>query len=249
MTVTTALKRQLSLSYQTSPVTYSVLKVIISGLMRTVYRYRATGSENVPSSGRVILAVNHIHLFDPGAVMPAVNRKIVTMVKNEYRTNMLWGIIMRIAGVIFVRRGEPDRDALRASFDVLEHEGCLAIAPEGTRSKTKSMLQAKSGIAYIAIHTNAPIVPIAIWGTEKLYEWRRLKRPECNVSIGKPFYLPALSPKMSADELQHLADLTMIRIGLMLPERYRGVYAQRIAAIEDGINDETSILITCQEKQ
>jgi len=245
MSATTAIKRQIPLTYRTSPVVYSVLKVVISCLMHIVYRYRAYGIDNVPATGRVILAVNHVHLFDPGAVMPAVRRKIVTMVKNEYRTNMLWGIIMRMAGVIFVRRGEADRDALRASFDVLEHEGCLAIAPEGTRSKTRAMIQAKSGIAYIATHTHSPIVPIAIWGTENLGSWRKLKRPKCAVSIGRPFYLPDSNDRMTPEYLQYLADLTMIRIGLLLPEKYRGVYAERIAAVENGTSHELSLLIEC----
>lgn len=243
MTATTAIKHGIPLTYHTSPFVYSVLKVVISSLMRTAYRYRATGTENVPASGRVILAVNHLHLFDPGAVMPAVCRKIVTMAKYEYRTNMLWGLVLRMAGVIFVKRGEADRDALRASYDVLEHEGCLAIAPEGTRSKTGALQQAKSGIAYIATRMQAPVVPIAIWGTENLSKWRSLKRPECMVAIGRPFYMPSWHSKMTAEDLQQLADQTMIRIGLLLPEKYRGVYAERIAAIENGESSELSLVL------
>ncbi|MHB9033558.1 MAG: lysophospholipid acyltransferase family protein [Anaerolineae bacterium] len=222
---------------------YLILKFIISGLMHLVYRYRASGQENVPASGRVILVVNHLHLFDPGAVMPAVNRKIVTMAKTEYRTNMLWGIILRLAGVIFVRRGEADRDALRASYDVLDHEGCLAIAPEGTRSKTGALQEAKPGISYIATRKQAPIVPIAIWGIENLRHWSPFKRPECRVVVGRPFCMPTWHDRMTAGDLQQLADLTMIRIGLLLPERYRGVYADRIAAIENGTSSEPSILL------
>jgi 1-acyl-sn-glycerol-3-phosphate acyltransferase len=243
MAVTTAVKRRALLTHHSSPVIYSILKLIISALMHLVFRYRIIGRENVPATGRVILAANHLHFVDPGAVMPAVCRKVVTMAKTEYRTNLLWGFILRLGGVIFVRRGEADRDALRASYDVLEHEGCLAIAPEGTRSKTGALQRAKPGISYIATRTNAPIVPIAIWGIENIRQWRPFKRPECTVVIGRPFCLPNWQARMTTEELQQLADLTMICIGLLLPEKYRGEYAERIAAVENGTSEELAPLI------
>ncbi len=242
MTATTAVKR-IPATHRTSPVVYSILKWIISSLMHLLYRYSVTGRENVPMTGRVIIAVNHLHLFDPGAVMPAIRRKIVTMAKNEYRSNYLWGIVLRLGGVIFVKRGEADRDALRASYDVLEHEGCLAIAPEGTRSTTGSMQQAKPGISYIATRTAAPIVPVAIWGIENLRQWRLFKRPECRVVIGRPFLMPKWHNRMTTKDLQQLADLTMVKIGLLLPLKYRGVYAERIAAVENGSSRELDQLI------
>jgi 1-acyl-sn-glycerol-3-phosphate acyltransferase len=243
MTVITTVKPRLPLTYRSSPVVYSVIKWVITRLVHFLFRYHIRGVENVPLTGRLIVIANHLHLFDPGLIMPAVSRKIVTVAKGEWRTDVLWGLVLRLAGVIFIRRGEADRDALRACNDVLEHEGALGIAPEGTRSKTGAMIQAKSGIAYIAMRSNSPILPVAIWGIERLKDWRPFNRPECWIVIGKPFRLPGEHEKMSADELQRLADMTMIRLGLMLPPSYRGVYAERIAAVENGTSNELSSLI------
>jgi 1-acyl-sn-glycerol-3-phosphate acyltransferase len=136
--------------------------------------------------------------------------------------------------VIFVRRGEVDREALRASLGVLSSGGVLAVAPEGTRSQTGTLQLAKAGIIYLAQHTDAFILPVAIAGTEQLKGWLRLKRPTCRVVIGKPFKLPPVAGKLTPDQMQDWADQIMVRIGLLLPARYRGVYAERIAAVEAG---------------
>lgn len=221
-------------TYQTSPVVYCIMRRLGTWLMHALYDYRVSGAEHFPESGPVIIVVNHLHLLDPGAVMPAVSRKIVTLAADKYKRNPLLGTLLRMAGVIFVRRGEVDREALRSCLAVLDSGGVLAMAPEGTRSKTASMQRAKPGVAYIAERTDALLVPIAFWGVEKLGDWRRMRRPTCQVVIGEPFRLPRPPGKLTTDALQELADWIMVRIGLLLPPSYRGVYAERIAAVEAG---------------
>lgn len=232
-----------SITYKTSPVIYYTLWGIIAVLVRILYRYRTTGRENFPRSGPVIVAVNHLHLLDPLVAAPAVTRKIMTLAAGKWRRN--WGVslFLKAAGVIFVRRGEADREALRACLDVLAQGGALALAPEGTRSKTGGLQRGKPGIAYIAWRTNAPIVPLAFWGVEQIGKWKKLKRPTCQVAIGKPFRLPPSKQRPSGEQLQQYADLVMMRIGQLLPAEYRGVYAERIAAVEAGENHELDVLI------
>lgn len=248
MTVNASIQRA-RFSYQTSPVVYRILKWIINRLMRIIYRYEVTALSDFPASGPTIIAVNHLHLFDPGAVAPVVPRQIVTLAADKYIKDLLLGTFLRLAGSIFVKRGEVDREALRGCLDVLSKGGVLAIAPEGTRSRTGAMQRAKGGIAYLATRTNATIVPFAIWGIERLSDWKQLRRPTCRVIIGKPFKLPPLPEKASTDQLQEMADLIMLKIGLLLPEKYRGVYAERIAAIEAGKSDELSVLIDVSPKE
>ncbi|NLG52124.1 MAG: 1-acyl-sn-glycerol-3-phosphate acyltransferase [Chloroflexi bacterium] len=232
-----------SITYKTSPVMYYTLWGILAVLVRILYRYKASGGENVPRTGPVILAVNHLHLLDPIVAAPAVTRKIMTLAAGKWRSNWAISLFLKAAGVIFVRRGEADREALRACFDVLSQDGALALAPEGTRSKTGGLQHGKPGIAYIAWRTNAPIVPVALWGVESIGLWKKLKRPTCRVAVGKPFRLPPSQRRPSGEELQHLTDLVMIRIGQLLPAEYRGVYAERIAAIEAGESNELDVLI------
>ena len=135
MTVTTSAKRQLRRTYETSLAIYNILKWIVTRIMRIVYRYEGSGMENVPRTGPVIIVCNHLHLFDPGAVAQVVPRQVTTLVAGKWLNNPLIRLFLKLAGSIFVRRGEVDRQALRACFDVLSKGKVLAIAPEGTRSR------------------------------------------------------------------------------------------------------------------
>jgi len=234
MTARTVVRKKVRPSYWASPVGWRVLQAVIAFLVRLVYRYQVTGQENLPKQGPAILAVNHLHLFDPAIVATLLPYQVVTLAAAKWKKHWLIRSILKMAGVIFVKRGAVDRQALRESIEVLENRGVLAIAPEGTRSRAHQLQRGKPGIAYLALRTNAIIVPIAFWGVEKLAEWRRLRRPRCHVVVGRPFRLPQLPGRPSTGQLQELADLVMIQIGRLLPPSYRGYYANRIAAIEAG---------------
>lgn len=230
MTATLAAKRQVSPYYKSSIVIYRLMQWIISGIMHLLYRYCAQGAENIPMQGPVILVVNHLHLFDPAVVSTAVKRKIVTLAAGKWRDHVVINTFLKMAGVIFVKRGEVDRRALKACLDVLENNGMLAIAPEGTRSKTGGLQRGKPGVAYIAQRADTLIVPVAHWGVERIRERRLFHRPECHIIIGKPFRLPRGDDRVTTEQLQASADLVMIQIGQYLPEAYRGVYKEQIAA-------------------
>jgi 1-acyl-sn-glycerol-3-phosphate acyltransferase len=102
----------------------------------------------------------------------------------------------------------------------------LGIAPEGTRSLTGAMIPAKTGVAYLADKAGVPIIPVAIWGTEKaVAQLKRLRRPDIHVRFGKPLDLPKLERGDREAALQRNTDLIMCSIARMLPEKYRGVYA------------------------
>jgi len=258
MTVTTTVKakKRRRPTYESSPVIYRIMRWIFGRLMRTIYRYQASGQENFPASGPVIVVVNHLHLVDPPAVMLALPRKAVTLAASKWESNPIISGILRLAGVVFIRRGEVDRQALRGCLDHLANGGVLALSPEGTRSKTGGLQRGKPGVAYLAHRSKVPIVPVAFWGTERLGDWLRLKRPTCNAVVGRPFRLPEFPDKLTTDrrgrprsatistkELQRFADLIMIKIGLLLPESYRGVYAEQCAAVERGESTDLSALV------
>ena len=242
MTTTTVAGRRARPSHEANPVVYRVLRWIVVGLMHLLYRYRATGQANFPKDGPTMIVVNHLHLFDPGAVVPVTARQIVTLAAGKWQKSFGIRTFLRAAGVVFVKRGEVDRTALRACLDVLSKGRVLAIAPEGTRSRSGVLQRAKPGVAYLATRTNAVIVPMAHWGTERLGEWKQLKRPSCSVVVGRPFRLPTLPERASTAKLQELADLVMVQIGLLLPESYRGVYAERIASVEASMGRDVGVI-------
>lgn len=223
-------RRPLRKRFDTSPATYRAVKAFGTWLVRLLYRYEIAGIENLPETGATILAVNHLHLLDPFAVMPIVPRQIITLAASKWYHNVIVGSLLRLAGVIFVRRGEVDREALRQCLDVLHNGGILAIAPEGTRSRTGALQTAKAGIGYLAARSDAVIVPVAIWGVEHLRDWFHLRKPTCYVSIGRPFRPELPAGKLSGQDLQQIADQVMVRIAELLPPDYRGVYAGRVTA-------------------
>jgi 1-acyl-sn-glycerol-3-phosphate acyltransferase len=111
----------------------------------------------------------------------------------------------------------------------MEEGNLLAISPEGTRSRVGSLIEAKPGATYLATKLNRPIVPVAITGTEDkiiLGNLKRLRRSHITVTAGPHFTLPPV-PREGRDEmLKQYTDEIMCRIAVLLPEKYRGVYAE-----------------------
>jgi 1-acyl-sn-glycerol-3-phosphate acyltransferase len=128
-------------------------------------------------------------------------------------------------GAFPVRRGEVDRKALGKAVAIMREGRVLGISPEGHRSETATLGRAKPGAARMALQTDTPILPVAVSGTESaVSELFRLRRPRMAVRIGEPFRLEAQKP-VSKERQQDLADELMLRIAALLPESYRGVYA------------------------
>jgi 1-acyl-sn-glycerol-3-phosphate acyltransferase len=129
---------------------------------------------------------------------------------------------------IFIDRFNPDLKALRKVIALMEENNILVIAPEGTRSRTGALIEAKPGVSYLASRLGRPIVPVALTGTEDKNVFgnlKRLRRSHFTVKAGPAFTLPPL-PRENRDEaLRQYTDEIMCHIAALLPERYRGFYA------------------------
>lgn len=181
------------------------------------------GAENIPTQGAFVLTINHLSFLDSPLLFITVPRIVYFLAGEKYRHH-IFAPIMRVAGSIWVQRGEVDRNALRQAANALEDGYCLAIAIEGTRSRTGALIQGKTGAAYIATRSNVPIVPVVVWATEQIAPaWKRLRRPEAHIRIGKMFHLPQGHAR--SKELDTYTDDIMITMASMLPEDYRGVYS------------------------
>jgi 1-acyl-sn-glycerol-3-phosphate acyltransferase len=136
---------------------------------------------------------------------------------------------LKIYGVIPVRRGEYDRALMQRVIAAIKAGYPLLIAPEGGRSHVIAMRRAFPGVAYIIEKTEVPVIPVGIVGTTDDF-WQRAKRgekPQLEMRIGKPFTLPPITEKGAArrEARQRNADLVMQYVAGLLPEEYRGVYA------------------------
>jgi 1-acyl-sn-glycerol-3-phosphate acyltransferase len=188
---------------------------------------KVEGLENMPSQGPYILVSNHLSRVDAPLLLTIVrNNNVSGWAAAKYLSHPLFGLIVRLGGGIFIRRGEVDRDALKAAVEWLREGNIFGIAPEGTRSKTGTLLRAKTGAAYLADQAKVPILPIAIMGTESMMSnLLRLRRSRLAVHVGVPFHLPPLQENERTKGLRRNADEIMCRIAAMMTPTYHGYYA------------------------
>ncbi len=202
-----------------------VLNFILRILFRVFLRCKVEGWENFPKEGRVIVMINHINFLDPVLVGGLAPREINMMAKREVLDYPFLGFFIRLYGVVPIRRGEIDRKALKAALEALAREEPLLMAPEGTRSHHGRLQKAKDGIAYIALKTDAPILPVAIWGQEKFFQnIKKLRPTEVHIRIGRPFKF-IYPESLKRGDLTKMTTEAMYVLASLLPPEYRGVYA------------------------
>ena len=188
-------------------------------------RYEAIGGEHMPLSSGVIVVSNHLNNADAPMVQRALPRCVIFMAKKEMIEAPIIGPLFKAWGAFPVRRGEADLAAVRSACAIVRGGDALMMFPEGTRSRTGHLGAGHPGTALIARRTGAPIVPVAITGTERI-AWpgvffRPRSVPHVRVVVGEPFRLPAGETANSAT-LRRDMDEIMARISALLPEEYRG---------------------------
>jgi 1-acyl-sn-glycerol-3-phosphate acyltransferase len=170
---------------------YRTAGFVVKPLMRAWFRIRLEGHEHIPASGPVILACNHRSNMDPVLLASAIRRPVAFMAKAELFVGPL-GWILRWIGQFPVRRGGIDREALRRTSAVLAAGGVLGLFPEGTRGDG-SFASVHPGLAYIVVRERCPVVPVAIFGTERVrrrFGWLPFATP-VRIVVGQPLDLPA----------------------------------------------------------
>jgi 1-acyl-sn-glycerol-3-phosphate acyltransferase len=185
------------------------------------------GLQHIPETGPVILVGNHLSSADPPILTAFVKRHPYFMIKKELYNHLFYRIMLPPMDPIPVERGKADRVALRAAEAVLKRGDILVIYPEGTRSRSGEIQTAHTGVIFLAQRTGAPIVPVAISGSERMlssrFPWYR--RARVQLTFGAPFRLADLQTDGKQDR-EALAHAVMARVAALLPPRYRGVYAE-----------------------
>lgn len=197
--------------------------------LKMLTRTQIDGIENFPMDGPVLMAVNHLHLFDSPVIFCVVPRRATVFAADKFQKNWLFNwILVHVGNVIYVKRGETDRRTITNSLKVLRAGGVLAVAPEGTRSRTGGLGKGQTGAIYLASQAPAQIVPLVAYGQEKAYSyWKRLRRVPIQVCIGRPVEVP--NGKLTVHQLQEKTDELMLTLARLLPAEYRGVYTEAAA--------------------
>ena len=207
---------------------YRVTRTVVRILLRLLTRMEIEGLEYVPDKGPYLLLTNHLHWLDPPALMAAVPYRGYVFAAAKREKHWFFGPLFRSLDAIWVHRGEVDRKALRQALAVLNGEGVLGMAPEGTRSNTGAMQRGRGGAAYFAYRTGASVVPVVVTGQEYAFAMlKKLRRARIRVAFGPPFAPPPmpLGEKVGSAEIRDFTDEIMYHLAAMLPPEYRGLYS------------------------
>ncbi|MCX6080192.1 MAG: lysophospholipid acyltransferase family protein [Chloroflexi bacterium] len=207
-----------------------LFRIFVRFVLFFIARVDITGYENLPPQGGYILAANHLGRLDSALLYYAVQREDIIMpVAEKYKTHWLFGPLVIALGGFFINRFDADLQAIREVLKRLKKGGVFVIAPEGTRSKVEALQEARPGAAFFASRSGLPIIPIALTGTEDravVDNLKHFRRSHITVQAGAPFTLANIKRQQNDEALAGGTDEIMCRIGVMLPEKYRGFYAE-----------------------
>lgn len=202
-----------------------VVNIIFKGLSRvTVY-----GMERIPDVPSYIAVSNHVGRLDAGLVYYLLDRRDIIMLVAEKYRNHWWSraLVWAVDG-IYIDRFNADLNALREVFRRLKQGGVMVVAPEGTRSKSGALQEARDGASFVAARTGLTIMPGGVVGTqdgEVVSRLKKFRRLDIELRIGPPFTLPPLERQDRAEQLKAYTDEMMCRIAVLLPPEMRGIYA------------------------
>ena len=184
-----------------------------------------TGKESIPPYGPLLMVANHLSFTDPPVLVSSMPRTLDFIGKQELFANPVGNFTMRSFNVHPYDRSGLGVDAVRLVLRLLDAGRAVVIFPEGRRSPDHTLQQGIPGAAYIALKSQAPVLPIGITGTEKISAWRMpVPLTRFKINVGQPFTLPMLEGTPSKEVLDSMRDMLMGRIAALLPPAYRGVY-------------------------
>ena len=169
--------------------TWTVGRTTLGVVLRALAPLRVYGSERVPATGGVVLAINHFSWLDPPAYGAACPRNIRYMAKIELHQVKLIGPFIRSFGAFSVRRGESDRDAVRLMRQCVQDGDALGLFVEGTRQRSGVPGDVQPGAAMVALQERVPIVPAAIHGSQF---WKLGNFEPVSVAWGRPLLFDGL---------------------------------------------------------
>jgi 1-acyl-sn-glycerol-3-phosphate acyltransferase len=173
-----------------NPLVYWVVRAVLQPFFRVYFRLRRLGREHVPQSGPVLLAANHRSFLDPFIIGTMLRRPVYYVAKKELFERRLQAWFLNALGAFPVDRGSSDQEMLTTARAILERGDAVVIFPEGTRIRPGALGTPKRGVGRLALETGAPIVPIALVGTEDVRRGWRIRPRRITIRVGRPLTYP-----------------------------------------------------------
>jgi 1-acyl-sn-glycerol-3-phosphate acyltransferase len=191
---------------------YDLTRVLTSLYAYTFLRVRAISPEKAPGSGAVLLAPNHFSFMDHFLMGCYTRRKVRFMAKSQLFKPGPMQYIYTHGGVFPVRRGARDEEMFITAETILKRGGAITMYCEGGRSRSgKVATEAKRGIGRLALETGAPVVPIAIHGSSRIRNWKRLQFPKTTVQYGDALRWERIE-NPTREQQQAVADEILLQI-------------------------------------
>jgi glycerol-3-phosphate dehydrogenase (NAD(P)+) len=183
-----------------NPIVYWLLRAVLQLFFHVYFRLSRIGREHIPAEGAVIVAANHRSFLDPFVIGTMARRPMYYVAKKELFRNRWQSWILSALGAFPIDRGSGDKDAMRTARALLERGECVLIFPEGTRVRPGPLGRAKRGVGRLALETGAPVVPVAVFGTERVRRGWRIRPHKVRIRAGRPLHFPQVeqpSPQLA----------------------------------------------------
>ncbi|UCF27457.1 MAG: 1-acyl-sn-glycerol-3-phosphate acyltransferase [Chloroflexota bacterium] len=205
-------------------------------LIKAILDLEFLNLETAPREGALIVAGNHLGVLDALIVYSVIDRRdYIVMVAEYHREYAFRRFLANLVDAIFVDRYQADFTVLREVLKRLKAGGVLIISPEGTRSRTGTLLPGQPGTSYLAAKSGVPVLPVSIIGSEDrlvMPNLKRLRRSPVKVTFGEPIIFEPIGRKNRQEVLQNYTDEIMCQIAALLPESYRGAYSDHPRLME-----------------
>jgi glycerol-3-phosphate dehydrogenase (NAD(P)+) len=230
-----------------NPVLYWIVRGLFQSFFHLYFRMSRIGREHVPQEGAMIIAANHRSFLDPFVIATLVRRPVYYVAKKELFRKPLTAWFLSSLGAFPIDRGNADGDAMAAAREILDRGDVVVIFPEGTRTRPGALGTPKRGVGRLALESGAPVVPVAVIGTEAIRRGWRIRPHKVRIRVGRPLRFPRVerpSPDLAravTDRIWPCVALQWEWLGGRPPIRRAAIVgtgpeAARLAAALDGAN-------------